>query len=478
MRPARSGAPRWLPPALLLPLLLCCPLAARGDCGLPPDMPGATAQLEGRTAFPAGARVGYYCNEGFAKIIGKVNVVHCLPGGEWTRLEVFCQRSCGITPSVLYGHKKDIYIPVSSHPAGFVVEYECNPGYARNHSVSANITCLQNYTWSKPEIFCYKRSCPDPGKIENGHIRIPTDILFTSYIYFSCDPGYKLVGKSSTSCYYEGNDMIWDDPFPKCQEIPTTPQTPTTMDAQGTKAPSAPPKPTTVNVPAPKSPPTPPHLTTANVPDTEGTPALQNLTTRSSSTTKALLIPQNPTSPVLAMDAPPPSQKPVTASDSATTANTSPLSKALSTEPQLAVQTLLLTDSPATRATPEPQSLTTAKASHAQSLPETQTFSTVHVPVTEGPQTTQRLTSAHIAATQNQTVFTPPSTSRGSGLLTAVVTITASGLTVGAVIIFIIIINKKFGRSSSYYLHENSKALNVMFHDFTETDASEVCPGK
>ncbi|CAK6439870.1 unnamed protein product [Pipistrellus nathusii] len=252
MRPARSGAPRWLPPALLLPLLLCCPLAARGDCGLPPDMPGATAQLEGRTAFPAGAQVGYYCNEGFAKIIGKVNVVHCLSSGEWTRLEVFCQRSCGITPSVLYGHKKDIYIPVSYHPAGFVVEYECNPGYARNHSISANVTCLQNYTWSKPEVFCYKRSCPDPGKIENGHISIPTDILFTSYIYFSCDPGYKLVGKTSTSCYYEGNDMIWDDPFPKCQ----------------------------VNVPAPKSPPTPPHPTTANVPDTEGTPALQNLTTR------------------------------------------------------------------------------------------------------------------------------------------------------------------------------------------------------
>lgn len=174
-----------------------------------------------------------------------------------------------------------------------------------------------------------------------------------------------------------------------------------------------------MNVPAPKSPPTPPHPTTANVPDTEGTPALQNLTTRSSSTTKALLVPQNPTSPVLAMDAPPPSQKPVTASDSATTANTSPLSKALSTEPRLAVQTLLLTDSPATQATPEPQSLTTAKASHAQSLPETQTFSTAHAPVTEGPQTAQRLTSAHIAATQNRTVFTPPSTSKGSRLLPA-----------------------------------------------------------
>lgn len=55
-------------------------------------MPDATVHLEGSTAFPAGAHVAYYCNEGFVKIIGKVNVVHCLPSGEWTKLEVLCQR--------------------------------------------------------------------------------------------------------------------------------------------------------------------------------------------------------------------------------------------------------------------------------------------------------------------------------------------------------------------------------------------------
>ncbi|XP_054567813.1 complement decay-accelerating factor isoform X12 [Eptesicus fuscus] len=198
MRPAWRGAPAalrlpgWLTPSLLLLLLLrllWCPHAARGDCGDPPDIPNATVETVNRTTFPVGFLLGYYCNKGFMKIFGKVNAVHCLENGEWSKPEVFCQRSCGSTPRLIYGHKQDIYIPVSYHPAGFIVVYECNPGYARNHSVSANVTCLQNYTWSKPEVFCYKRSCPDPGKIENGHISIPNGTLFASFIYFSCNPG-------------------------------------------------------------------------------------------------------------------------------------------------------------------------------------------------------------------------------------------------------------------------------------------------
>ncbi|XP_054567807.1 complement decay-accelerating factor isoform X6 [Eptesicus fuscus] len=275
MRPAWRGAPAalrlpgWLTPSLLLLLLLrllWCPHAARGDCGDPPDIPNATVETVNRTTFPVGFLLGYYCNKGFMKIFGKVNAVHCLENGEWSKPEVFCQRSCGSTPRLIYGHKQDIYIPVSYHPAGFIVVYECNPGYARNHSVSANVTCLQNYTWSKPEVFCYKRSCPDPGKIENGHISIPNGTLFASFIYFSCNPGYKLVGLNSTYCYYKGNDMVWDDPFPECQEIPTTTQKPTITDAQGTKAPSAPRQPTTVDVPATKSPSARQKQTTVNVP--------------------------------------------------------------------------------------------------------------------------------------------------------------------------------------------------------------------
>ncbi|XP_036200678.1 complement decay-accelerating factor isoform X12 [Myotis myotis] len=408
MRPARRGAPAvlrppgWLTLSLLPPLLLLlCPHAARGGCGIPADdVPNATPELENLTTFPEGFIVGYYCNQGYVKIKGMQSGKHCLPNGEWTKLAPFCNRTCSLPPKVRYGVMKDIFISVSYRPAGFVVEYDCNPGYERNHSVSAQVTCLQNYTWSTPEVFCYKRSCPDPGQIENGHISIPTDILFASDIYFSCNPGYKLVGENSTFCYYKGKDMAWADPFPECQEIPTTPQKPTTTDAQGTKAPSSHQKPTTVKVPATEPPPAPQKHTTVNVPGTES--------------------PSTPPKP--------------------TTVNV-----------------------PATK---PPSAL--------------QKPTTVNVPATKPPPALKKPTTANVPATPNQADFTTPSTSKGSGLLKTGITIIASGLTVGAIIIAIISLTKIFGdygRSGSYYIQENNKALNVMFHNLTETgDDSEVWP--
>ncbi|XP_070252766.1 complement decay-accelerating factor isoform X9 [Myotis yumanensis] len=476
MRPARRGAlavlrpPGWLTLSLLpllLLLLLLCPHAVRGDCGIPPDdVPNASPDLENRTTFPDGYIVGFYCDRGYVKMRGALSGKHCLPNGEWTKLAPFCNRTCSLPPKVLYAAMKDIFIPVSYRPAGFVVEYECNPGYARNHSVSAEVTCLQNYTWSTLQVFCYKRSCPDPGQIENGHISIPTDILFASDIYFSCNPGYKLVGENSTFCYYEENDMVWADPFPVCQEIPTTTQKPTTTDAQSSKPPSSHQKPTTVNVPGTKSPSTPPKPTTVNVPATKSPSTPPKPTTVNVPATKSPSTPPKPTTVNVPATKPPPALK------KPTTVNVP--------ETQLTVQTLIMTNSSATRATPKPQSLTTAKASYTQSLPVTKKFTMVHAPMTKGLHTTQRLTSAHIAATQNEAVFTTPRTSKGNGLLTAGITIIGTGLTVGAIIIAIISLTKIFGdygRSGSYYIQENNKEFNVMSHNLTETgDASEVWP--
>lgn len=63
-----------------------------GDCGIPPDIPNSTADLENLTTFPVGFIVAYHCNAGFAKIIGKVNAAHCLQNGEWTNPTDFCKR--------------------------------------------------------------------------------------------------------------------------------------------------------------------------------------------------------------------------------------------------------------------------------------------------------------------------------------------------------------------------------------------------
>ncbi|KAM9706820.1 complement decay-accelerating factor isoform 5-T7 [Dama dama] len=205
-----------LGPQLLL--LLLRPPAASGDCGLPPDVPNAQATLGSRTSFAEGQKVDYKCNKGFVKVPGKADSVVC-QNNKWSELAEFCNRSCDFPTRLRFASLKKSYTQQNYFPEGSTVEYECRPGYIRDPSLSGNITCLQNFMWSKPEGFCKKRSCPKPGEIENGHVNITTDILFGAEIYFSCNTGYKLVGAASAFCAAMGNTVGWAEEFPKCQEI-------------------------------------------------------------------------------------------------------------------------------------------------------------------------------------------------------------------------------------------------------------------
>ncbi|XP_045693607.1 complement decay-accelerating factor isoform X6 [Phyllostomus hastatus] len=288
MSPARRCAPEvlgrlnWLTPLLplLLLLLLLCPRASRGDCKPPPDMPNAQASLNGLTSFPEGSLVTYTCDQGFTKLPGKADTVFCLKGDVWSEIEEFCNRSCSVPTRLRFASLQSIYNNQNYFPPGTVVEYDCRGGYSRDHSLSNTLTCLQNYTWSKPEKFCKKKSCPNPGEILNGHVNIKTDILFGGLLTFSCNTGYKLVGVTSTYCLVRGDNVDWGDPFPECKGSPPiskvtpAPQKPTTVDVSGTKAPSTPQKPTTVDVPATRSTAVP-RLTTpshASTPKGKGTP--------------------------------------------------------------------------------------------------------------------------------------------------------------------------------------------------------------
>ncbi|XP_035871840.1 complement decay-accelerating factor isoform X10 [Phyllostomus discolor] len=289
MSPARPCAPEvlgrlnWLTPLLplLLLLLLLCPRASLGDCRPPPDMPNAQASLNGLTSFPEGSLVTYTCNQGFTKLPNKADTVFCLKGDVWSEIEEFCNRSCDVPTRLLFASLQDIYNSQNYFPPGTVVEYDCRRGYTRNYSLPKTLTCLQNFTWSKPEEFCNKKSCPNPGEILNGHVNITTDILFGGLLTFSCNTGYKLVGVTSTYCLVSGNSVDWGDPFPECQGSPPTsnvtpaPQKPTTVDVSGTKAPSTPQKPTTVDGSATRSTAVP-RLTTpshASTPTGKGTPS-------------------------------------------------------------------------------------------------------------------------------------------------------------------------------------------------------------
>nr|XP_005540740.1 PREDICTED: complement decay-accelerating factor isoform X7 [Macaca fascicularis] len=231
MTVARPSVPAALPllgelPRLLLLLLLLCLPAVWADCGPPPAVPNAQPALKGLTSFPENTVITYRCDENFMKIPGKQDSVMCLPDSQWSDIEEFCNRSCGAPTRLKFASLKQLYIPQSYFPVGTVVEYECRPGYRRDPSLLAKLTCLQNLKWSTAAEFCKKKSCPNPGEIPNGQIDTSNGILFGAAISFSCNTGYKLFGPTSSLCLVSGSGVQWSDTLPECREIycPAPPQ--------------------------------------------------------------------------------------------------------------------------------------------------------------------------------------------------------------------------------------------------------------
>nr|XP_048286594.1 complement decay-accelerating factor, GPI-anchored-like isoform X2 [Myodes glareolus] len=227
MGPGTRSSPSPPSPLLLslLPLLLLLSPTVRGDCGPPPEIPNATPEVDGKTSFPEQSFVVYSCNKDYRKIPGKQDTVSC-QNDQWSSLDTFCNKSCSAPTRVTFASLKTEYINVNYFPIGSTVQYECRPGYQRVPSLSVKSTCLDNLEWSTVAEFCKRKSCPNPGDLQNGNINIPTDILFGSGIYFSCNTGYKLVGVDSVFCYVTEKTVEWSDQFPECIEIlcPDPPQ--------------------------------------------------------------------------------------------------------------------------------------------------------------------------------------------------------------------------------------------------------------
>ncbi|XP_062066255.1 complement decay-accelerating factor isoform X4 [Lepus europaeus] len=223
MSPARPSVPAVLRvlggrPLLLLLLLLSAP-AVQGDCGLPPEVPNAQPVLEGLSTFPVQHTVRYKCNEGFVKVPGKPDSSLCQENNQWSEVKEFCNRSCNDPPRLLFASLEKTYSNQNYFPVNSTVDYQCRMGFRRERDLSATLTCLDNLEWSKPAEFCKKRACPNPGELQNGNVKIETDLLFGSSISFSCNTGYKLIGASSIYCVVKENSVGWSDRLPMCQEI-------------------------------------------------------------------------------------------------------------------------------------------------------------------------------------------------------------------------------------------------------------------
>ncbi|XP_014388052.1 PREDICTED: C4b-binding protein alpha chain isoform X3 [Myotis brandtii] len=175
------------------------------DCGIPPDVPNATPDLESLTAFPEGSIVRYYCDPGYAKIRGKVNGARCLPNGEWTKLAPFCNR-CYYPPVIDHGRPKLTTHTFSPDEA----KYECDRGYIL---VGNPILFCIYSRWSGPPPQC-KAVCPTP-EIEHGNLLVDKDqFVETENVTIQCDSGYGIVGPQNITCL---EDRTWYPEVPKCE---------------------------------------------------------------------------------------------------------------------------------------------------------------------------------------------------------------------------------------------------------------------
>ncbi|XP_069801196.1 C4b-binding protein alpha chain-like [Dendropsophus ebraccatus] len=189
-----------------------------GFCIPPPDIIFAKLKDDflNQKHFPTGFSVSYECKTGYELAPGKKETVTCLSDGMWSIPDTFCKLSanfCGPPPRLDYGTPKDDVSETSLFPKGTEMKYVCRLGFVRIPLSSSVVTCLADSTWSLPRTFCKRRSCGNPGDVENGRMEAE-NFDFGSRVRYVCNPGYKMISKRNYR-YCQENGK-WSNDLPEC----------------------------------------------------------------------------------------------------------------------------------------------------------------------------------------------------------------------------------------------------------------------
>ncbi|XP_018416814.1 PREDICTED: complement decay-accelerating factor-like [Nanorana parkeri] len=188
----------------------------KGDCPSPPNIPNTSPVAE--TSGTTGQEIVYTCDRstGYYEIPGKSTTITCQADGTWTVIEEFCTRGCGVLPRFSEALPTDDALNRNIYLPNVTVTYNCRPGFVRIPGLMRLITCLENYTWSTPDPFCQRRSCGNPGEIENGEMET-ADMLFGSRVTYTCNAGYRMQSRRNyRDCQADGT---WSNAAPQCDVV-------------------------------------------------------------------------------------------------------------------------------------------------------------------------------------------------------------------------------------------------------------------
>lgn len=174
----------------------CIPI----ECPQPEDIPNGIVDVQGLMYLSTAI---YNCKAGY-DLVGNSTVL-CGQSGLWIGGVPVCHPvKCAAPKEIPNGSVRYSRLQFSQS-----VTYSCQRGYRLQGP--ENLTCLENGQWHQEAPTCVQIYCSPPKPIDNGFVE-GRDRKFGVTIFYSCFPGFLLVGNNHLTCEEHG----WSSSEPKC----------------------------------------------------------------------------------------------------------------------------------------------------------------------------------------------------------------------------------------------------------------------
>ncbi|KAG7461968.1 hypothetical protein MATL_G00196770 [Megalops atlanticus] len=187
------------------------PVCKQVFCGSPPEVPFGDPSV---TPSYFGSVVTYTCMDGFTLRSG--STVTCQADGHWSAPFPECTPvECPQPEEIPHG-----IVDVQGLLYLSTAIYSCKPGYSLEGN--STVLCGENGLWIGGVPVCRPIECTAPKEIPNGMVSY-SRLQFRHTVTYTCRRGFRLEGPESLNCLETGE---WDKETPVCVQIYCSPPQP------------------------------------------------------------------------------------------------------------------------------------------------------------------------------------------------------------------------------------------------------------